>query len=220
MDNSIFKIIKIFNPDLDFACLHKIINSLELEHEYNFVIYDLVKNQFIYFNPDKNKMLGDIPNSYANKGFQYIQEICHPVDFANLVKEIANMVYSTINNNTIIKTVNGGQILRTKNKKGEWKGRKIQLIYLKECSKTEFNVLLGFINKNSIHSEKDSVNITIRERQIFKFLSKGFSAKMIAGKLNISENTVITHRKNLINKLKVKNSAELITKGYELNLNF
>jgi DNA-binding NarL/FixJ family response regulator len=135
------------------------------------------------------------------------------------VKEIANIVYSTINNNTIIKSINGEHILRTKTSKGEWQCRKIHLIYLKECSKKSFNVLLGFINQDIINSE-NKLNITSRERQVFKFLSKGYSAKMIAESLNISENTVITHRKNLIHKLNVKNSAELIKKGFELSLNY
>lgn len=220
MDSNILKIIKIFNNDLDFDSLQKIFDSMKLNQDYYFVIYDLVENRFIYFNPSNDQILGDIPKNYLNKGFQYLQEICHPGDFANLVKDIANMVYSTIDNKTIIKSINGGQILRTKNRKGEWMGRKIRLIYLKECSKKSFNVLLGFIHCDTIISENDKLNITTREKQVFKFLSKGFSAKMIANTLNISENTVITHRKNLIQKLKVKNSAELIKKGYELYLNY
>ena len=219
MDSNIFKIIRIFNDDLDFAGLHKIIDSLDLNNDYYFVMYDLNENRFVYFNPSNNQLLGDIPNKYLNEGYQYLQEICHPIDFANLVKEIANTVFSSMNNNTIIKSINGGQILRTKNRKGVWQSRKVHLIYLKECKKKSFNVLLGFIHHNAILSENDNLNITSREKQVFIFLSKGFSAKMIADTLNISENTVITHRKNLIQKLNVKNSAELIKKGFELAIN-
>lgn len=220
MDSNIFKVIRIFSDNLDFTCLQKVIDSLELNSEYFFVIYDLTENRFVYINPTNNKMFGDIPKHYQNKGFQYLQEICHPTDFANLVKEIAYAVYSSINSKTIIKSINGGQILRTKNSKGEWLCRKVHLIYLKECNKKSSNILLGFIHQDALVSENDNLNITSREKQVFKFLSKGFSAKMIAEMLNISENTVITHRKNLIQKLNVKNSAELIKKGYELSLNY
>jgi len=220
MDNNIFKIIKMFNDDLDFACLHKIIDPLELNHEYYFVIYDLTENRFVYYNPSDNKILGDIPNNYLNKGFQYLQEICHPIDFANLVKEIANVVISAMNIKVTIKSINTGQILRTKNRKGEWQNCKVDMIYLKECNKNPFNVLLGFIHPNIKLSTNGKLHITSREKQVFIFLSKGLSAKMIAKTLNISENTVITHRKNLIQKLNVKNSAELIQKGYELSLNY
>lgn len=220
MNSNIFEIIRIFNDDLDFACLHEIIDPLELNHEYYFVLYDLTENKFVYFNQMNNKIFGDIPKKYLNKGFQYLQEICHPVDFANLVKEIANVVISTINYKTIIKSINGGQTLRTKDRRGDWQSCTLHLIYLKDCNKNSFNVLLGLIHPQSIISENMKLNITNREKQVFGYLSKGFSAKMIAEILNISENTVITHRKNLIQKLQVRNSAELIQKGYELSLNY
>jgi DNA-binding CsgD family transcriptional regulator len=41
---------------------------------------------------------------------------------------------------------------------------------------------------------------------------------MIAERLCISENTVITHRKNLIQKLEARNSSELIKRGLEINI--
>lgn len=220
MDSNIFKIIKMFNDDLDFACLHKIIDPLKLNNECFIMIYDLIENRFVYFNPANNQIFGDIPNNYLNKGFQYLQEICHPIDFANLVKEIANVVISTMDIKAIVKSINSGQILRTKNRKGDWQSCKVHLIYIKEYNKNPFNILLGFIHPHTILSENGKLHITSREKQVFIFLSKGFSAKMIAETLNISENTVITHRKNLIQKLNVKNSAELIQKGYELSLNY
>lgn len=218
MDSDFLRIIKIFNDNLDLDSLHKIIDSLKLKNEYYLVIYNLNENRFDYFNASNNKMFRDIPNQYLDKGFQYLQEICHPNDFAKLVKEIANEVYSNMNNKTIMKSINGGQILRVRNKKGEWLSRKIHLIYLKECNKRMYNVLLGFIHRDTMILGNDNFKITAREKQVFKFLSKGFSAKMIGETLNISENTVITHRKNLIQKLNVKNSAELIKKGFELSL--
>lgn len=52
--------------------------------------------------------------------------------------------------------------------------------------------------------------ITIREKEVLQLLSDGDSSKIIADKLHISETTAITHRKNLIQKLKVKNTAHLI----------
>lgn len=58
--------------------------------------------------------------------------------------------------------------------------------------------------KNNIHI------ITLREKEVLELISNGDSSKIIAGKLNISETTAITHRKNLIQKLHVKNTAQLI----------
>lgn len=57
--------------------------------------------------------------------------------------------------------------------------------------------------------------ITSREREILNLLSHEFSTKEIAKKLFISDYTVNTHRKNLMIKMRVKNTAGLIRKGFE-----
>jgi DNA-binding CsgD family transcriptional regulator len=53
---------------------------------------------------------------------------------------------------------------------------------------------------------------TRREKDVLELLEKGYYAKEIATRLFISEATVITHKKNLKNKYKVKNTVELISK--------
>jgi DNA-binding NarL/FixJ family response regulator len=179
----------------------------------------LAENKFVYSTSSKNKILGDIPHKYLNKGYQYLKKICHPLDFADLIKEIVNLVYSAENEkNMITKSMNGGHVLRAKNKNGEWQKRKVHLIYIKECNSKLSKVLFGFIDKDAAYPNKETNGITSREKQIFQFLSTGYSSKMIADKLCIGETTVITHRKNMIQKLKVKNTAELIKKGYEMDI--
>lgn len=54
----------------------------------------------------------------------------------------------------------------------------------------------------------------------FQVPGMGNSSKMIADKLSISENTLITHRQYLIQNLKVKNSAELIKMRYVPDIQF
>jgi len=60
-------------------------------------------------------------------------------------------------------------------------------------------------------------SLTKREREVLELLAEGLCAKEIAQSLFISETTVITHKKNLKNKFKVKNTVELISKVYNLN---
>ena len=55
--------------------------------------------------------------------------------------------------------------------------------------------------------------ITKREKEILQLIANGYSTKQIASKLNISYHTVVTHRKNIISKFQVQNTAELITKA-------
>jgi len=49
-----------------------------------------------------------------------------------------------------------------------------------------------------------------REREVLELLAQGKSSKEIGGLLFIAERTVESHRKNMIEKAKVKNTVELI----------
>jgi len=57
---------------------------------------------------------------------------------------------------------------------------------------------------------------TIRELQILELISLEHSAKEIASILFISRHTVIAHKKNLLLKLRSRNAAGLVRKGFEL----
>ena len=49
-----------------------------------------------------------------------------------------------------------------------------------------------------------------RELEIFELLGRGMTANAIAGKLQVSPKTIESHRRNIKNKLNLKNSAQLI----------
>lgn len=51
--------------------------------------------------------------------------------------------------------------------------------------------------------------LTIREKEVLKLVAQGFSNKVIAGKLFISVHTVISHRKNITEKLGIKSISGL-----------
>ena len=52
--------------------------------------------------------------------------------------------------------------------------------------------------------------LTRREKQIIKLLAEGKTSIRIAGELSVSAHTIDTHRRNLMQKFGVKNTAELI----------
>ena len=60
--------------------------------------------------------------------------------------------------------------------------------------------------------------ITTRESEVLELISLEYTSKELAKKLFISQNTAETHRKNLLNKLGVKNAAGLVRKGFELGI--
>lgn len=53
-------------------------------------------------------------------------------------------------------------------------------------------------------------SLTAREREVLKFISEGKSNSEVAEVLRISIRTVETHRANIMNKLDLKNTAELV----------
>jgi len=53
-------------------------------------------------------------------------------------------------------------------------------------------------------------NLSRREFDIIRLISHGFTDKEISSRLNISIHTTKTHRKRIIQKLEVKNTAELV----------
>ena len=58
--------------------------------------------------------------------------------------------------------------------------------------------------------------LTAREKEVLQLVAKGFSSKQIAHELSISKHTVESHRKNLLQKLKANNVADLIQKTHSL----
>lgn len=56
----------------------------------------------------------------------------------------------------------------------------------------------------------EGLTVTEREIEIIKFIAEGLSNKQIADKLNLSTHTVNTHRKNIMNKLEVNNTAGIV----------
>lgn len=62
------------------------------------------------------------------------------------------------------------------------------------------------------------IEITKREKEIIQLISEGLSNKEIAQKLLVSVSTVDAHRYNILKKLEVKNTAEMITKAIKMKL--
>lgn len=73
-----------------------------------------------------------------------------------------------------------------------------------------------FQNLSLQHSIPET--LTKREAEVLQFLSEGLTTKEIAQKMFISSRTVETHRANMMKKLDVKNTAELIKRATQLHL--
>ena len=83
-----------------------------------------------------------------------------------------------------------------------------------------FNIYTGNNNDHnqSLNIEDLISSITARELEILNLISQERSGKYISDLLNISVNTVETHRKNLMKKLNVKSSVGLVIFAVKHNL--
>lgn len=81
--------------------------------------------------------------------------------------------------------------------------------YANEISNILFK---SYLNKTKLKAQGRSpkVELTQREHEIVKLVAEGFLNKEISDKLSISIRTVDTHKANIIHKLKLKSSIDIV----------
>ncbi|WP_439131582.1 response regulator [Polaribacter sp.] len=74
--------------------------------------------------------------------------------------------------------------------------------------------MINFMSENPI----SATILTNKEAQVLKLIAKGLTTKEIASQLFVSTRTIETHRANILKKIEVKNTAELIKKAADYKL--
>ena len=67
-------------------------------------------------------------------------------------------------------------------------------------------------------SAQDQNLLSVRELEVLKYMAKGASTRQIAESLFISENTVKTHIRHILEKLEANNRAQAVSKAVELKI--
>tara|TARA_B100000508_G_scaffold141096_1_gene146891 strand:+ start:130720 stop:131370 length:651 start_codon:yes stop_codon:yes gene_type:complete len=80
--------------------------------------------------------------------------------------------------------------------------------YSTEVTNTLVN---GFVKKQQ--SKNEDFGLTKREVEIVKYVSEGLSNEEISKKIELSSRTVETHRRNIIKKMGVKNTAQMVARA-------
>jgi len=78
--------------------------------------------------------------------------------------------------------------------------------------------LFSFFSEKKNISPDNEKHLTAREIEIIKLIADGLTNQEIAAKLFLSIMTVDTHRKNMIAKLQLKNTASLVKYAFEHKL--
>ncbi len=83
-------------------------------------------------------------------------------------------------------------------------------------STISYNLYAPFsdLNLNTINEK----HLTTKKIEIIRYIANGLTNKEIAAKLFLSAGTIDTHRKNILAKLNLKNTAALVKYALEHNL--
>lgn len=205
-----------------------------------FVIFNHVHGIWEYVNDEMGKLSGYSSQMHQKHGFNYTFKYVHPdfVDFAfqgthriifdylfsipvNERKQVSfskDFLY-LIHEKEYVRVLQKGIILEMNEDGGII--RTLHLISIINHLKNENNanlIIKSPDNKFTIYNY-DSTQKTIsnigclskRENEILDSLARGYSTKKIADNLFLSEHTVSTHRRNLLNKTNCVDTTALVT---------
>jgi len=74
------------------------------------------------------------------------------------------------------------------------------------------------MNASILFTDQFNKYISPREKEVLGLIAEEYTTKEIASQLYISYETANTHRKNLLSKMDVKNTAGLIRKAFEVGI--
>jgi DNA-binding CsgD family transcriptional regulator len=213
--------IMIFKND---SSINKVVKQISYycEKDKNLMIsvFDIKNNNFLYCNDSFKYVLGYNINEIIRGGWEFWYKKIDPAEAGGIRNKINFLIQKphpgkipeVISFNYHIKDIFSKWILVSHELSlYHFKKNLIALNYLYDISQKErIEYLFGV--KKSIHADKDNDAIAIskREKEVLMLIAEGFSSKQIADELYISNHTAITHRKNLIEKFKVRNTAQLI----------
>lgn len=207
------------------AFLHKISDLLRAcEESVNLmiVIYLLERDKVIYANKAFARLLSDKFDNLLEEGWTYWLQVIdssesHPVKYRlfKYFKDPRDRAPLTLRYH--IKNGQGCTIfLRHEIIVYQLESCSLALNYFFDISDRELveKCLGKKTNSDKLSETTPQVQkISARERQVLQLISEGYSSKEIADKLFISNHTAISHRKNLIDKFQVKNTAHLIKRA-------
>lgn len=189
-------------------------------------IYSVEKRHFLYCNTKLRQILGGGYASFVRDGWDFWYSLIEPSEVKSISNRISSFFGSVQNQNPLTLTyhISNSYGLKICMK------HEIQL-YQMESQLVAVNYFFDISEKEKIQhcfeaseklngsrtTKKKILTISPREKQVLNLIAKGYSSKEIAHMLFISNHTAISHRKNLIEKFQVKNTAHLIHKASQFS---
>lgn len=204
----------------DVSELHEVCNELS---SLVVSLFNVEKQKFEYCSQSVKQVLGYQPETLIGSGWDFWYSLLKPKERPVVKQKLSNIIFG--DSPGMSKNSFAYHIKKTD---GNWVSIKHEIHHKRYAEKL---IALNFIHDNS---ERERINryldipqqfnpesdfngvandVTDREKQVLKLIACGLSSRQIAKQLYISSHTAISHRKNLIKKFGVKNTAELIKKA-------
>lgn len=193
----------LLNENSDFTLLAEAISASDLVNQSRFYKPDLIIIDYTSLN-FSIESLQQIVKKYPKTKLLAITELHSNIIISKALKTgVTSHLLKECDRDEIVEAI-------YKTAKGEkfMCGKIINSILDNDTAKTA---------KNTEYS-CDGINISDREIEIITLIAEGYSNKEVADKLFLSTHTVTTHRKNIMNKLGVNNTAGLVLYAVRENL--
>jgi|WetSurMetagenome_2_1015567.scaffolds.fasta_scaffold16178_3 DNA-binding CsgD family transcriptional regulator/PAS domain-containing protein len=209
-------------------------------------IFDLFKKDHIFYSPNFGNFLGYNLNGILQKGLDFWDAKIHLDDYDSLMQNgvlLLKLFYQFTNDekvnyklineyrilnayNQYVRVIEQQQVFELDNFGNIWLSLSIiDISPNQEINEGFKSQLLNFRTgkiipfKEERESDKTiNVSLSKRETQILQMVKDGLLSKEISSNLNISLNTVNTHRQRVLEKLGANNSIEAVVFASKLGL--
>jgi len=199
--------------------IYKTLEVCERSENLMVFIYLIEKDNFLYCNRNLKRILGKFYKKLWNDGWDF---------WLSRIDEreatiIGDRIRSFLAGRHSKKTLSSNYHITNFEKKIIYLEHEIYL-HRTNYQTIAFNYLIDISDKERIEHCLDHTNnveghgtprkglggISAREQEVLRLIANGYSSKEIANMLFISNHTAISHRKNLIEKFRVRNTAHLV----------
>lgn len=215
-----FDIVSIEKDSASKAVLNHISSCCKGEKSLMVSVFDLTKNKFLYFNESFIQILGSKKSDNSREGWDFWYQLIKKDEAEEIKMKINNIIQTPFSTNLpesqfftyhVKNIFNNWTLIHHEMSFFYFKHKLLLLNFLFDITQKE-RIELFFREKGSGFNQVLTKNTLIsnREKEVLLLISQGLSSKEIAETLFISNHTAISHRKHLIKKFNVKNTAQLI----------
>ncbi len=201
--------------------LSKILDILDREDGTKgliLAVYQLEEKRFLHFSKAFKKMVGSKSKKLIEKGWDFwfsnvacneslmVTNRVRQFIFEGIFRKPMALKYHIYDGNANMIFIRHEMVLYN------LEDCTLAINYLFNISgKERIERVLKTTNGFDLNNGPDQIDsISPREKEVLTLIAGGYSSKQIADMLYISNHTAISHRKNLIEKFRVRNTAQLI----------